>query len=234
MIDNEGRQKGPSDDDDLPNHTVAMRRASQHCNQLFGSLPSSLTLDIAEKYKSKQIFTIRQQVYEEFWSQESPIIEVIDVSELSSPQEFRERFHNQNLPCLINGLECFDGTNRHWRKESGSVNRTWFSEQVGEETLVPLRYQPQPSALDSDGRATECQTRNVSMKEWIQILETDGENSYYLKDWQLILQLEEREFTSQLYTCPEVFQYDLLNSFLMKFTRGDYRFCYWGPENRLL
>jgi hypothetical protein len=49
MIDNEGRQKGPSDDDDLPDHTVAMRRAFQHCNQLFASLPSSLTLDIAEK-----------------------------------------------------------------------------------------------------------------------------------------------------------------------------------------
>jgi hypothetical protein len=230
MIDNERGQKVLSGDDDLPDHTVAMRRASQHCNQLFASLPSSLTLDIAENYKSKQIFTRRQQVYEDFWSQECPTIEVIYVSEVSSPQEFRERFHHQNLPCLINGLECFDGTNRHWRKENGSVNRTWFLEQVGEETLVPLRYQPQPSALDSDGRATECQTRNVSMKEWIQILEKDGANSYYLKDWHLILQLEGREQSSQLYTCPEVFQYDLLNSFLMKFTKGDYRFCYWGPE----
>jgi len=71
---------------------------------------------------------------------------------------------------------------------------------------------------------------------------------YYLKDWHLqqrfppvisdppeigksLPQLDSKNcFDCALYSCPEFFGYDLLNSFLTRFTAGDYRFCYWGPS----
>ena len=35
--------------------------------------------------------------------------------------------------------------------------------------------------------------------------------------------------SSFLYTVPEIFRHDLLNTFLTRFKDGDYRFVYWGP-----
>lgn len=137
--------------------------------------------------------------------------------------------------------------------------------------------------LDEEGRATECETKHISIKAWVEMMEeqsrgekgakgsekllesttkglgrrntslsilsnhsTRDGSPYYLKDWHLQLELEKRSMTKvpnmnytvsdegrddvPLYTCPPIFEYDLLNSFLLKFTKGDYRFCYWGPK----
>jgi hypothetical protein len=105
--------------------------------------------------------------------------------------------------------------------------------------------------IDSEGRAVECRTRIVAMTEWVDRLveaklgEPHGGRSepkgtgqrdsriYYLKDWHLQQELQghaESEYVCPpLYECPDIFGHDMLNSFLMRFTRGDYRFCYWGP-----
>mmetsp|Transcript_45613 Transcript_45613/g.51456 ORF Transcript_45613/g.51456 Transcript_45613/m.51456 type:complete len:535 (-) Transcript_45613:160-1764(-) len=200
---------------------------------------------------------------------------------------FKDRFQNVNLPCLITGLDRlshFDFVNQNWRSNNfdpntgnSKVNRNWFLEELGSDFLVPLRYIPHTDfnnndddeedniLLDEDGRALECETREVSMKEWIHLLDEDlpsssnslSENQsqistnnssgqvveeeindiatygakkkesvvYYLKDWHL----QQLYKSSPLYSCPYFFGHDLLNSFLKKFTKGDYQFCYWGP-----
>jgi hypothetical protein len=192
--------------------------------------------------------------------------------------EFQQEFHDRNLPCLVTGLEAisFSLVNQSWRThyvakdssiQEGSevmdkgvaseINPRWFLETLGGDCEVPLRYNADPSSfsLDEEGRADECQTRKVTMRDWIQMLQSyDGGNNevvectedspkpiYYLKDWHLQQILEckrnhtslqsSTELSSQLYVCPTIFPHDLLNSFLTKFTKGDYRFCYWGPAN---
>jgi len=113
------------------------------------------------------------------------------------------------------------------------------------------------AVLDDDGRATECVVKSIPLKEWTEYLKraglpdiegTDGvppsDNKllHYLKDWHLQLELQSYPLTStsssslypqqqhDLYLCPPIFEYDLLNSFQRRFTNGDYRFCYWGPK----
>lgn len=172
------------------------------------------------------------------------------------------------------------------KKAISKVNRRWFRDELGNDCLVPLRYSScsagdngdsgSQSSLDEDGRAMECETKEVCMKEWIHMLEAaqqqeqqlgddaynprcsnkDGQDAmvdekqpntivYYLKDWHLqqrypssiqgqpdkdALPRSNAYSSCSLYTLPEFFGHDLLNSFLRKFTTGDYRFCYWGPS----
>ncbi len=217
------------------------------------------------------------------------------VEEISVDQVrcFKDRFQNLNVPCLINGLDRsphFRFVNEHWRNNSSvepndsahseqipsKVNRKWFRDELGDGCLVPLRYSPlrgetdDPDShlsLDEDGRAMECETKEVPVKAWIDMLETShklpqkfntrrnnsnghdivdegGPNTiiYYLKDWHLQQSYpptaEEstvedsfvRNSICSLYSVPQFFGHDLLNSFLTRFTKGDYRFCYWGPS----
>jgi hypothetical protein len=204
---------------------------------------------------------------------------------------FKDRFQNLNVPCLITGLDRlphFRFVNQHWRRRidnpkdstncvDSKVNRRWFRDELGDDCLVPLRYSSRSagdkgdsgsqSSLDDDGRAMECETKEMRMKEWIHMLEVvqqeqqqlgddannprcsnnDGQDAvdekepdtiYYLKDWHLqqrySLSIQgqfDTEYSScSLYTLPEFFGHDLLNSFLRRFKTGDYRFCYWGPS----
>ncbi|OEU22904.1 Clavaminate synthase-like protein [Fragilariopsis cylindrus CCMP1102] len=118
------------------------------------------------------------------------------------------------------------------RSSSTDINND--NDNDGEDTTATTTAPP----LDEDGRAIECETRE---KKESSIL-------YYLKDWHLqqIYPLSSSSSSSSLnskldenktqqaldddlYSCPEIFDYDILNSFLSKFTKGDYRFCYWGP-----
>lgn len=192
----------------------------------------------------------------------------IQYSDLSSPTDFRRRFHDTNLPCLVtfeNHQEWFGTVNSLWRRLGSerpqghrhqTVNRNWFVETLGAETKLPVRFQPpgdsSSALLDEEGRATECETKQVSVAEWIQMLDqhqaaehhdvedadaTCRKNPYYLKDWHLLSQLQGQQndeclpaTVSHLYECPPIFEFDLLNSFLTRFTKGDYRFCYWGPK----
>lgn len=219
------------------------------------------------------------------------------VEEISADQVrcFKDRFQNLNVPCLINGLDRsphFRCVNEHWRNNSrvlpndsanseqipSKVNRKWFRDALGDDCLVPLRYIPlrgetgdpdSQLSLDEDGRAMECETKEVTVKAWIDMLETsqklpqkfttrcndgngkdtvdEGESNtiiYYLKDWHLQQSypttaeestdedsfMRNRNSDCSLYNVPEFFGHDLLNSFLTRFTKGDYRFCYWGPS----
>ena len=204
-------------------------------------------------------------------------VETVDgncgIQEVSPDQvrSFKDRFQNKNVPCLIAGLDRsphFRFINEQWRNQSqrddssessSKINREWFRKALGNECLVPLRYVPlsregkdhgSDLSLDEDGRAMECETKEVKVKEWIEMLEasrkeTDGMKEeephrtiYYLKDWHLQQGYpaesdscdERNNATCSLYTVPKFFGHDLLNSFLTRFTKGDYRFCYWGPS----
>ena len=138
--------------------------------------------------------------------------------------------------------------------QSSSINRRWFLDNLGEDFIIPLRYDPaaklsstkglpSSSGMDDDGRAAECQTKFTTIKEWIKILEEEEKEDhrhqhcpYYLKDWHFQQQFEATAAAklgsspTSLYACPTIFAPDLLNTFLIKFTDGDYRFLYWGPK----
>ena len=208
------------------------------------------------------------------------------------------RSKNQTNASNMKSSSSVSRTNPKITSSSSKVNRFWFRDELGSDCLVPLRYIPSDrnegsdseknSMLDEDGRAIECETKEVSMKEWIHMLEEattkleqsiedDGENKnkykrhtgndqvpnelvvYYLKDWHLqqrypsmvpgqptpastrkrkdlllpdldpAIDQSCHHSECSLYKTPEIFGHDLLNSFLTRFTDGDYRFCYWGP-----
>lgn len=261
------------EDEFLSEHTKSMRAAMAYCNQLVqdyaatrkdGDLPSLPTININEDV-AKSALTLgeqRHQALTEFWENHStvPVIDVSD-SECPSALEFRRKFHNGNIPCLLRGLDCttsFSSVYSKWRldasnstgADSGSttcINRTWFRNIVGSSTKVPVRYQASSSAtvLDDDGRAEECETKDLTLGGWIDFLDQASKvnlnlaainpssnlhhGEYYLKDWHLQSHLRESA-RNPLYQVPPYFQYDLLNAFLTKFTKkGDYMFTYWGP-----
>jgi hypothetical protein len=131
------------------------------------------------------------------------------------------------------------------------ISRDWFHNVVGSRTLVPVKYQPafshgsEANGLDEDGRATECATKQMPLEEYLQLLNDNTTShcqgkeesyarssfcSYYLKDWHLQTWLETNHpALHPLYEVPELFETDVLNRFLTRFTAGDYRFVYWGP-----
>ena len=226
------------DDEFLSEHTISMRRALRYCQSL--ELPLSVDLDESERCNANQetVQSLRADAARLFWShQPNPTMEYVDASAVS-PEDFRSSFHRKNIPCVIRGLDqtFFKSLVEKWRKPDGSVNREWFLENLGAERVVPVRVQPKaPASLDEDGRAEECQTQNMPLKEWVSIIEVDNSSSassssLYLKDWHLQLLVEDIG-SDQLYDCPHHLNFDLLNNLQRNFTRGDYRFCYWGAAN---
>lgn len=254
-------QQGDDDEIDLPEFSISMRAALQRCIDLSESLASMaagkdyvLHVDARIKQKADTLNTTRKERYFEFWKKLDGLSQkdrgtmmtpILVANEISS-HHFREQFHCQNLPCLIQldvstpGAETqpFDYVNKNWRSDNRQeINRDWFIENVGALTQVPLRFSTTEASLDSEGRATECETRHVSMSEWVEMSSNrDGAKGpfYYLKDWHLVSLLNENggklRQSDPLYTCPDIFQVDLLNPFFSTFTNGDYKFCYWGPE----
>lgn len=179
-----------------------------------------------------------------------------------SPCEFKQRYHARNVPCIIRGLgeSNFSYISSQWRKND-CVDTEWFRKFVGDDTKVPVRIEPtntaivnQDNGLDDEGRATECDTVEIKLCEWIQYCQTTSEQGQlemcplmkigtagYLKDWHLLQFLGKEQSqdtnhhllhssTSWLYSVPSIFERDLLNNFLTHYTRGDYKFVYWGPK----
>jgi len=186
--------------------------------------------------------------------------------------EFRQKYQNANQPCLIRGLDktaYFSSVCSKWRQQSNEdtthdnhgpknylVNKDWFRMTIGGDTMVPVRFQPFSSthsdanALDEEGRAEECKTKNMTLDQWMELLEQSGEKEFYedhyLKDWHLQSFLRDRANQYQperitatntshtepcLYEVPPYFEHDILNDFLTRFTqKGDYKFTYWGPK----
>ncbi len=239
------------DEVELPEHNQSMRRAARYCLDLLSSLPLSLFLDssIDDSLRAHR----RQEAYENFWrvspTATESVFPQIRYSELSSPVDFRRQFHDLNLPCLIDfdSSKCdqrwFSIVDRQWRlqrtddNQRNAVNRDWFIDNLGADASLPVRFQPPNTVeLDNEGRATECETQQTSVVEWIQMLKVSGKDDmgrspHYLKDWHLLLGLQDHQDCSlRLYECPPIFEHDILNSFLCRFTKGDYRFCYWGPR----
>lgn len=214
---------------DVSDHTQSMRRAARYCLDLLEDFLQPLpTFTFGNEDRSR----VRRETYDRFWKDGEGIPE-IEWNSLA-PVEFRKQYHDRNIPCLIHfdgESNYFQKVNQLWRKKtdnesSYAVDRDWFIGVLGEDTLVPVRFQPNKGSLDEEGRAMECETREMLLREWIQLLEQPDDDRYYLKDWHLLLQSQEKN----LYSCPPIFGFDLLNSFLTRFTPGDYRFCYWGPK----
>mmetsp|Transcript_97193 Transcript_97193/g.280481 ORF Transcript_97193/g.280481 Transcript_97193/m.280481 type:complete len:456 (-) Transcript_97193:1371-2738(-) len=244
----------PHDDDaDLSEHTLSMRQAARYCVECLTAISWSPAWKCGNiDFQERQ--DCRRQAYENFWSKSDPKTPELCHSEIPSAQDFRKEFHELNLPCLIT-FDDSDGYFRfittEWRRSTGtdaaadedgltSIHSDWFLETLGPSAKVPVRFQPtckDDAILDDEGRAAECETKEFTMAEWVDMLRNypDGIDAspFYLKDWHLILQLKETKGASKskpLYECPAIFEYDILNPFLTRFTNGDYRFCYWGPR----
>lgn len=212
-------------------------------------------------------------------------IDVLEHLHSISVRDFQWRYLQGNRPCLIRNLTAtsFVSARDAWVTPTidegdddgttiATINRDWFLQTVGAETMVPVRccgncppirdddtlVQRQEQQLDEEGRALECETKPMSMRDYVQYLDNEAASidgvdindnntintkaSFYLKDWHLQSWLEENSaaavahsssntqpFHSCYYSVPNHFPYDLLNSFLRRYTAGDYRFVYWGP-----
>ena len=160
--------------------------------------------------------------------------------------KFKQQYINRNIPCIIRGMDKthFADISTQWRctnhlkSNDTQINTDWFTRFVGNDTLVPVRFDlgsnHDANLLDDDGRAQECETKQMKLSEWIS---DTTKSSGYLKDWHLVEYLsnnnEKSTDTSSsclpLYTTPDFFERDLLNNFLLRYQCGDYKFVYWGP-----
>ena len=156
-----------------------------------------------------------------------------------SASSFKQSYCARNVPCIISGLEniCFRVVSSQWRCKSGgakgSVNADWFRLNVGDETLVPVRIDAETSdCLDAEGRAEECATKEMKLVDWIEDCARGSQGTGYLKDWHLVQFLKSKSDSSKwsLYTTPDIFERDILNSFLERYCGSDYKFVYWGPS----
>lgn len=160
-----------------------------------------------------------------------------------SAYEFKQRYIIHNVPCIVQGLgeSCFADISSQWRSADNQINTDWFSRFIGNDTLVPIRIDNSiGNELDDDGRADECETKQMKLGEWISQSERSEEDPTndnvtqqigYLKDWHLVQYLKSSNAPRSLplYTTPDCFQRDLLNNFLQRYSEGgDYKFVYWG------
>ena len=254
-----------NDDEFLSDHTIAMRKAVSVCQSLLadsnkeekGTTSAStmlssiqskkLQLDptAIEKGKLLNLHHTREKALEE-WKNLS--FETLHTKDLKSVWEFRQKFHQSNRPCRIEGLTddaSFGRVQKLWGTPEQMRQFVKGISPPGNVAWLPVRRRRQSTAmdgtLDPDGRATECDTVKMTVQEWISYLEETTHNhaalgdKYYLKDWHLESWLLEKNLlpvvhkSASLYQVPEVFQNDLLNPFLQAFTKGDYCFVYWGP-----
>ncbi len=161
---------------------------------------------------------------------------------MSTPSKFKQEYCCRNVPCIIRGFNNFTNVSQSWKKSDNditSINYSWFESHVGEDTLVPVRIDVDgKNELDKDGRAEECATKMMSLKDWIMHSQEDSSNEeQYLKDWHLLQLLRSRQpvgdtaTSNLLYKTPQYFERDVLNNFLERYSHGgDYKFVYWGPS----
>ena len=179
---------------------------------------------------------------------------------LLTTSDFKRKYCIRNVPCIIRGLDQlnFKDVSFNWTmtdttsspSNESRINTEWFERHVGPDTMVPVRID-QRNELDEDGRAEECETMMMSLKDWITSCQekiSNGEetSTEYLKDWHLVqLMKSKRSGTCDvatndaksrfpLYNTPEYFKNDILNNFLERYSDGgDFMFTYWGPRGSM-
>jgi JmjC domain. len=142
--------------------------------------------------------------------------------------QFKQKYLYTNTPCIIKNIRIPitqqwyqskpRGQNRDESRSEYQINTNWFLENIGCDTLVPIRINQEGY---QDGRAAECKTTKVTMKSWIEERTNNPNPQHYLKDWHM------QSLFQKLYEDPIVFD-DILNPFLLDNDGGDYRFVYWG------
>ena len=223
----------------LSDHTISMRKALIYCQELVASarpLCPSTREGKAALEDAREAARSLQNHREKALCECNGQMEVPVLDTMPPPPEFRRAYLHANRPCkIIDKAWCQEHFSRvlsSWKDNSNQVNRSWFIERLGKETVVPVRHQQNHAeeVVDQDGRAFECETKRMTLLEWLITLDAK-DDSFYLKDWHLQSWLEEHyPGEERLYNVPEHFQKDLLNNLLLRFTKGDYRFTYWGPD----
>jgi hypothetical protein len=169
----------------------------------------------------------------------------------STYSNFKKEYCFRNVPCIIRGLDeiNFEDISLNWKRKNtdttdatrgeSRINTSWFETYVGEDTMVPVRID-RDNGLDKDGRAEECTTKMMRLKDWITSCRRkriQGEICReYLKDWHLLQLLRSKQpadAAAPLYKTPQFFERDLLNNFLERYSDCDFKFVYWGPSGSI-
>ena len=229
-LDGNGRLHANMADDEpsiVSEHTARMRRELDYCERM-ERVAIAMRKERRLKPMDQTISDVRKMSLDWFRnvhlpSRTIPLIHVDDIS----VSEFRRKFQQGNVPCKLLGLDSRElaTLSTTWVSRDGTINRDWFLEVVGGDTLIPVRKQSSGS-MDNDGRAEECETAEWTMRKWVT---SDPEPHLYLKDWHLVKHLKDVGAIQSLYEVPDYFQLDILNEFLSRVTGGDYKFAYWGP-----
>ncbi len=118
------------------------------------------------------------------------------------PLQFKQMYLHKNIPCIIQNLSSALPITNQWTHQTHNavrvINESWFLENIGSETSVPIRVNPdkfQGSGVADDknddemiggDRAVECQTTKLTMKQWISNRHTMNPTKYYLKGKQIL------------------------------------------------
>ena len=148
--------------------------------------------------------------------------------------QFKRQYINRNTPCVIRGLDLsyFEHVTSLWRtsdngaiisdtmqvEKTRRINTEWFRCIIGNDTIVPVRYSDcddgtasnnfDGEGLDDEGRARECNTRQMSLDEWISKCQNQQNRDagcrvdWYLKDWHLLQFLANQDRGSTLASSP--------------------------------
>jgi hypothetical protein len=249
----------------LSKHTISMRRAFQYCREMIDDkqefccpasdwhhhrIPVGVTSAI---HTARNLAKIRHEATRSMiLSHEKTPTASVDILERPIFPDFSMQYEIPNRPCLVRNIALF-AIALQWK--TPELFHNWMRTVIGQETLVPVRYQPSLNrdskhtvSLDDKGRATESPIQNMKVSDWLQMVSetettttttTTACENYYLKDWHLVqwlltnkqLQHQHHSFAAGMYETPAWLGYDLLNAFFTKFTDGDYRFVYHGPKN---
>lgn len=232
---------------------LSLMHNKHHIQQLFQS--ASLSSENIEQERELGLRSLHEKL---------PELDVVHVDENGwyrekdssiplTPYDFKQRYCVRNVPCIIRGFDelHFKNVSLNWKKaettitdetsNESRINTSWFETYVGEDTMVPVRIDGRKTALDEDGRAEECTTKLVRLKDWIASCQQQSRNHEevsreYLKDWHLVQLLQSKQSSCDipLYKTPEYFERDILNNFLERYSDGgDYTFVYWGPSGSI-
>jgi JmjC domain, hydroxylase len=249
---------GDDEDEYVCCHTVSMRQALAYCREIADQcllngednrgMPLAAFCGKLTKRSAREGSEADSRCQSDFHTDIPVILCNTSADCANNDDDARNCFRlylQSNRPCLVRGIStnfrpAHDAWIRQADNDNGTIRRCWFLETIGSDTYVPVKRLPRVKVtavnrkLDEEGRAPECETIAMALCNYVswmdKTLEESSEASLYLKDWHLQAWLEaHRPDILPLYTLPDIFPHDLLNSFLMRFTKGDYRFVYWGP-----
>ena len=145
-----GEPTNSNNDEYLSNHTVSMRAALKHCQEILDSHPPPDAAEILRPHlydtavnawrAAQSITAQREETLQQI--SEHPTIATLAYSE--NMPDFSKRFLHANRPCLIRGLDQsqhFEKVSLEWQSSDKTIHKEWFRTNLGNDTIVPVKQQ---------------------------------------------------------------------------------------------